>query len=480
MKLRHSFPLFFALSVAAHAAEPSIASLKPEDAVKRLLEVEQETSDFRRDAYRAINKLDDEALKLGKELRELDRENERMVASERTLEREVALRKTDYEYTSGILNQYGKAFITRLHPAENQTYAAEIGSLEQQAATAKDDVATELEKRMDILSLGIKRLGEIQGGTTFSGKALKNGSEAVTGTFLVAGPSVYFAAENATFEGVSTFNDSGTELPTVVAIKLPAGSIRKTVMEGAGTLPLDGSMGKALEVEAARDSIIDTVKKGGYVGYAIIGLGAVAILIALFKAIEVLAFPVPERSTINAILDDLLAGRNDQAMAKAQKLSGACGKLVVSGVERFHEKRRVLEESLFEKMVVIKPRLERMLPFLGLTAAAAPLMGLLGTVLGIIKTFQAMAIYGTGNAKSFSAGISEALITTAQGLIVAIPILVIHGILKSLVKAKFGEIEGIAIAIVNGTSEKTDMPTNNQPALEEDDDMALDPVPVQA
>jgi biopolymer transport protein ExbB len=86
-----------------------------------------------------------------------------------------------------------------------------------------------------------------------------------------------------------------------------------------------------------------------------------------------------------------------------------------------------------------------------------------------------MAIYGTGNAKNFSAGISEALITTAEGLVVAIPVLVLHGIMKSLAKAKFGEVEGIAIALMNGTTEverKAGRTTG-----EDDDDFALSPTP---
>ncbi len=451
--------------------------MKPEEAAAHLTELQRQYSDLRRTEYREINKLDDEALQLGKQLRELEREHERRVATERTLEREVALRKQDFDYSVGILNQYAKAFTTRLHPAENQLYTGKIAELDQKAISASDDPSAETSLRCDILALGIDRLGTVGGGAIFPGKGLKNGSEAVTGTFLLAGPAVYFAAENAAFEGVSTYVDSGTELPTVVAIQNSGGAIRRTITDGAGPLPLDGSMGKALEVEAARDSIVDTIKKGGYVGYAILGLGAISLLIALFKAIEVTGFPVPNRSLINAILDDLLAGRREEAIEKASEISGMCGELVVTGVQRFDDKRRVLEEALFEKMVVIKPRLDRLLPFLGLTAAAAPLMGLLGTVLGIIKTFQAMAIYGTGNAKSFSAGISEALITTAQGLIVAIPVLVIHGILKSLVKAKYGDIEGIAIALVNGTSERR---SDKASVMEDerdadDDDMALSP-----
>jgi len=473
MKTRHL--LLCALALQSAAAEPQTASLKPDEAAARLIELQREYSDLRRTDYREINKLDDEALQLGKQLRILEAEHERRVATERTLEREVALRKQDFDYSVGVLGQYSKAFVTRLHPAENQLYSGKIANIEQKALSANKDPVEETNHRCDILALGIERLGAVGGGAIFPGKGLKNGSEAVSGTFLLAGPAVYFSAENASFEGVSTYVDSGTELPTVVAIQGSGGGIRRTITDGSGALPLDGSMGKALEVAAARDSIMDTIRKGGSVGYAILGLGAISLLIALFKALEVMSFRVPNRSTINAILDDLLAGRREEARKKAAKVPGICGELVVTGVQRFEEKRRVLEEALFEKMVIIKPRLERLLPFLGLTAAASPLMGLLGTVLGIIKTFQAMAIYGTGNAKSFSAGISEALITTAQGLIVAIPILVIHGILKSLVKAKYGDIEGIAIALVNGTSERRSDGKAGVDEAAEDDDMSLAP-----
>jgi biopolymer transport protein ExbB len=235
-------------------------------------------------------------------------------------------------------------------------------------------------------------------------------------------------------------------------------------------------MGKALEVQAAQETMGETIEKGGIVGHCILGLGAIALALTIFKFIEITRFAVPSRMQINAILDDLLAHNTKAAMAKADALPGMAGDLVRTGVVRFHEKRRVLEEALFEKMVTIKPRLDRFLPFLGLTAAAAPLMGLLGTVLGIIKTFQAMAIYGTGNAKNFSAGISEALITTAEGLIVAIPVLVLHGMMKSLAKGKFGEVEAIAIAMMNGTTE-IERRGGKASDEEPDDDIQLSPTP---
>ncbi|MBM3863544.1 MAG: hypothetical protein FJ385_06275 [Verrucomicrobia bacterium] len=476
MRLASHILSFTLLAAAPLAAQSAVDNARKDlqKAVAELNSTQSEYADLRRGLYREINRLDDEALALGKQLKELQREEERRTATVKTLEREVEARKTEFNYSSGILNQYAKALPTRLHPAENQLYREQISRLEQSAGSAADDPAKELADRAAVLQLGIERLTAVAGGHRFDGKALRNGSEAVDGTLLVTGPSVFFAAKQDGFEGVATFAETGTELPTVVAIKSAGANIAGALAHGGGSLPFDGTMGKAIEVAAADESLLETIEKGGVVGHAILLLGAVSFLIALFKLWEVSRITVPSRSVINAILDDLLAGDAEKAMNKARSVDGPAGDLVRTGVAMFHEKRRVLEEALFEKLVAIKPRLDRFLPFLGLTAAAAPLMGLLGTVLGIIKTFKAMALYGTGNAKNFSAGISEALITTAEGLIVAIPVLVIHGLLKSYVKGRFSQFEAVGIALVNGTTERErrNEGTNN-PADPEAEDLDL-------
>ncbi|MFD2256598.1 MotA/TolQ/ExbB proton channel family protein [Luteolibacter algae] len=461
-------------STAIAGAQTPIETAKSDldKAVSELGDTKKEYADLRRSLYRDINRLDDEALKLGKELRGLQREEERRTATVKTLEREVEARKTDFNYSSGILSQYSKAFVTRLHPGENQEYLEKVNTLDQKAASAAEDPKMELTERIKVLELGIDRLGKIAGGHRFEGKALRNGSESVEGQLLVVGPSVFFAEKNGDFEGVATFAETGTALPTVVAIRNSGNKISGTINKMSGTLPLDGSMGKAIEVEAAKETLWQTAEKGGYVGHAILILGAISFLIAGFKVYEVSRFKVPARRELNLILDDLLSGKKDAAMKRASAIPGEAGEMVRVGVDKFYEKRKVLEESLFEKLVIIKPHLDRFLPFLALTAAAGPLMGLLGTVLGIIKTFQAMALYGSGNTKNFTTGISEALITTAEGLVVAIPVLVVHGLLKSMTKAKFGEIEGAAIALINGTTEreKGAQPIESNSQEEADDD----------
>lgn len=482
--MRLSLPLTLCLALAPFAAAQTPIETAKADlakAVKEHGDTKNEYSDLRRALYREINVLDDEALKLGKELRALQREEERRTATVKTLERDVENLKTSFNYSVGVLGQYSKAFVTRLHPGENQLYREEVEAIDQKATAAADDPNAEIAERVKALEMGINRIGAIAGGHRFDGKALRNGSESVEGKLLVMGPSVFFAQNGGGFEGVATFADTGTTLPTVVAIKGRAGEISKTIAEMKGDLPFDGSMGKAIEVEAAQETLWETIQKGGYVGYAILALGAISFLIAIFKVWEVSRFKVPSRRDLNLILDDLLNGKREEAMKKATSISGDAGELIRIGVTNFHEKRRILEESLFEKLVTIKPRLDRFLPFLALTAAAGPLMGLLGTVLGIIKTFQAMALYGSGNQKAFTAGISEALITTAQGLIVAIPVLVVHGLLKSMVKAKFGEIEGSAIALINGTTEREKpKPSKAERDSEDDADDDTDLMPTPA
>ena len=174
---------------------------------------------------------------------------------------------------------------------------------------------------------------------------------------------------------------------------------------------------------------------------------------------------MPSRHSVNTILDDILDGRADAAEEHAQKLPGLAGRVVEAGVRHFHAKRRILEDALYEKMSAVQPRLDRFLPFVAVIAAAAPMAGLLGTVLGIMKTFDMMAQFGTGDAKVTAGGIGEALITTFLGLLVAIPTIMVHGVLKSLARTRLGQVEGIALAMINGTTEivKEEVPAEIQP-----------------
>ena len=123
-------------------------------------------------------------------------------------------------------------------------------------------------------------------------------------------------------------------------------------------------------------------------------------------------------------------------------------------------------------------RVESYLPVVAIAAATAPLLGLLGTVTGMINTFKVISVFGTGDPKTLSGGISEALVTTEFGLIVAIPSLLIHAVISRKAKGVMGAMEQISVAFINGVDPKicderddvTPPPAAPQPPVEIDMD----------
>jgi biopolymer transport protein ExbB len=111
---------------------------------------------------------------------------------------------------------------------------------------------------------------------------------------------------------------------------------------------------------------------------------------------------------------------------------------------------------MYEKMLITKPRLERLMPVIALTAATAPLLGLLGTVTGMINTFNMITVYGTGDPRTLAGGISEALITTEFGLIVAVPALLLHAFLNRKAKGVLNSMEQTTVAFINGVPDPSE------------------------
>jgi biopolymer transport protein ExbB len=108
------------------------------------------------------------------------------------------------------------------------------------------------------------------------------------------------------------------------------------------------------------------------------------------------------------------------------KQSSELGKILAAGLSNSRNGRETMKDSIQETANQVIHSMERYIGTLGTIAAVAPLLGLLGTVLGMIKVFVAIELEGTGNAGALAGGISEALITTATGLVVAIPAMIAH------------------------------------------------------
>jgi biopolymer transport protein ExbB len=395
---------------------------------------------------------------LESEVLDLRHERERLfkIRDSRTLDlsslrKQVESLGDQEDFVNSRLNEFVRDFEGRLD-------VSELASFEELTAAAKLadknvnlDVVERREQQVRVVRAALGRLRDQLGGHVFPGEALSPDGVLTKGTFVALGPTVFYVSDDGHTSGLVETRLNAAD-PVVVALPGLNGNLVDVSQGRLASLPVDPTLGKALKSEKARKGLSGYVADGGVVGYVIIGLGLAALALTFFKAFEILGFPVAEPREVDGILDDLARDDAVGASRRADRVPGISGEILASGVEHSHESRGLLEELLFEKILRARPTLERFLPFLAITAAAAPLLGLLGTVIGMIKTFQLITIFGTGDAKSLSSGISEALVTTALGLIVAIPTLILHGALTRMAKHKLGALEQLSVAFVNGVS----------------------------
>lgn len=224
-------------------------------------------------------------------------------------------------------------------------------------------------------------------------------------------------------------------------------SIEAFIDGDADHLPLDISGGVVFLELTQRKSFGEWVKAGGIVVWPIFGIG----LVALVFALERLYFFLRMRTDSDKIMEEITAMvENDQIdecknYCQGKKDSPTC-QVLSNGLDQMGTTQEVFESSLQEAIFQIMPRLERFIPTLGMLAAVAPLLGLLGTVSGMINTFHVITIFGTGDPKLMAGGISEALITTELGLAVAIPVMFVHHFLERRVELVVSDLEEKATA----------------------------------
>ncbi|TNI68097.1 biopolymer transporter ExbB, partial [Aeromonas salmonicida] len=160
----------------------------------------------------------------------------------------------------------------------------------------------------------------------------------------------------------------------------------------------------------------ERIDQGGAVGYVILALGALGVLLALF---------------IGARLSLIGSAMRKQLKSDAVIEGNAIGEMLEAYQGHRGDNIEDLESKLDEIILRNVPKLEKGISIIKLIASVAPLLGLLGTVVGMIATFQAITLFGTGDPKLMAGGISEALVTTMQGLVVAVPMLFLYTLVNT-------------------------------------------------
>lgn len=191
-----------------------------------------------------------------------------------------------------------------------------------------------------------------------------------------------------------------------------------TSQDSLATIAIDPTRGLLIEQLQHQPTLLDRLRQGGLVGWVIVALGAFGFLLAAWRLLGLLQVV----RSIRVQMDDLSTPTIDNPLGRV---------LSVLGPNPQFSDLETLELKLDEAVMQEVPQLEKGQGLLKLLAAVAPLLGLLGTVTGMIVTFQAITQSGGGDSRLMADGISQALVTTVEGLVVAIPLLFLHSVLSA-------------------------------------------------
>ena len=204
---------------------------------------------------------------------------------------------------------------------------------------------------------------------------------------------------------------------------------------------LDVTRGGILALLVESPTIMERINQGGIVGYCIIALGIVGLFIAIWRWLA-----------LSKDSKNVTAQLSRQTASKDNPL----GRVLSAYDETKGADTETVELKLSEAALKEMPNLTKGLLFIKVIAAVAPLMGLLGTVTGMIKTFQVITLYGAGDPKLMAGGISQALMTTVLGLCVAIPMVLLHTVVSGQSRKIINILQSQSAGIVAQHSESND------------------------
>lgn len=420
-------------------------------AINAYQESEKAISSEKLELLKKTNELDQKLIKRRQELRELNARilDRKQRSSE--VRQELESIEGQASYIDGVLREFSRNFMARIHVAEQQVYLDELTAINESVRSEEGTYDQRISLQLDSVRAGLARLGQVIGGYQFAGSALDESGEVKSGTVTLFGPTAYFLSEESQTAGILQANP-GTIEPRLASISKKATEQISAFSESrSGPLPIDATS-NALALERESGDLLAHIRKGGWVGYVIIALGLISLLLLLIKLFVIQREPSRAPSGIPKIAIDAVEGRTDQAITAANGHRPSVTQLLKAGIENVHERTELLEESMLSEILEYKLKLERFVPIIALTAATAPLLGLLGTVVGMIKTFTLITVFGTGDAKSLSSGISEALVTTELGLVIAVPSLIAHGIIQHMIKTRTSALERTAFDFVKTCS----------------------------
>ena len=269
-----------------------------------------------------------------------------------------------------------------------------------------------------------------------------NNGELTQANTLQVGPVAWFSTQTPKLMGLLNLDDESNALKVALVQSSsddnPLDNTLKQNGVGETLLSFDPSLTHLVTSQAQQESPLEHLEKGGLWAIPIILFACFALTIALIKAAQLLRLSkIKMHSQMQ--LQTLFKSKNSSEFAGMQQQ--------LFNLTLQSEKGQVRDDQLFNQLIHDKHKLDNFIGAIAVTAAVAPLLGLLGTVSGMIETFKMMTLFGSGDPEVVSGGIAQALITTELGLVVAIPALVLNALLSRKAKAYYSQLESFALQL---------------------------------
>jgi len=316
-----------------------------------------------------------------------------------------------------VYRQYATDFATVLN--ESQIGAQHAGRNAELAAINNPETLPSIEDMQRLWYLVQEEMTESGKVTTYQGKVVaaagdsRDTSITRIGNFVAYSDNEFLRYVPETQEFVSPSKQPESHFRRMA----------KNFSESDGDIsaaPIDPTRGNLLGMLARTPNIFERIKQGGIVGYMTITVGLLGLIITFYRTAYLLAV----RKAVQEQIKNIQTPNPDNPL----------GRIMISANAASVHDEETIQYTLDEAVLKEIPRLEQGHSVIKLFAAIGPMLGLLGTVTGMIKTFETISLFGGGDPKLMAAGISEALICTVLGLMVAVPLLFGHNTVTSLAK----------------------------------------------
>ncbi|MBA2882198.1 biopolymer transport protein ExbB [Desulfosalsimonas propionicica] len=409
----------------------------------------QEITKNRKSLKQAIAGLEKETQQQEENIASLEKDMEAFSAREKELDSELAETDRIVSELAGTIKANADD-ITGLAEGslQNPLAPGARALLESIAEKRKFPGMEDIRMMAEVLYKQVRLSGNVRvkGGTIID----RSGEESRAGILLIGN----FTAAYRTDQETGFLKHSPGSGQLFALSSLPPGGMQRKIndyMDGKSmAVPMDITRGGALRQLTHELSLSEQISEGGPIVWPILFLLGLGLLIIAERTIFLLRRRFDAEGFMRSIKELVKQGR-------FEKCRQACDghgtkplpRVISAGLDCCHMPREEMENALQEAILREIPPMERFLSTLGMLAAIAPLLGLLGTVTGMINTFHVITTHGTGDPRIMSGGISEALVTTMLGLAVAIPMLMAHTWLNRAVEKDIGEMEQNAVALVN-------------------------------